>query len=139
MIDDLDRAQFQAFALSTRAQVAIVLIFVGVAASAVMLAAKPRTSEEAHEPEVFSRLLRTTGLAHRLVFLRRKIGLGTSIINALAQQLEARVDVVSSPQGTSVLATHATFAKIPDKASQVESLAGAASTSRITAFSTSMR
>ena len=72
VIDDLDRAQFQAFALSTRAQVAIVLIFVGVAASAVMLAAKPRTSEEAHEPEVFSRLLRTTGLAHRLVFLRRQ-------------------------------------------------------------------
>jgi cobalt-zinc-cadmium efflux system membrane fusion protein len=60
VIDDLDRAQLQAFALSTRAQVAIVLIFVGVAASAVMLAAKPRTSEDAHEPEVFSRLFYPT-------------------------------------------------------------------------------
>jgi cobalt-zinc-cadmium efflux system membrane fusion protein len=60
VIDDLDRAQLQAFALSTRAQVAIVLIFVGVAASAVMLAAKPRTSEDAHEPEVFRRLFYPT-------------------------------------------------------------------------------
>jgi hypothetical protein len=33
---------------------------------------------------------------------------------------EARVDAVSSPQGT--LVTHATFAKMPDEASQVESL-----------------
>jgi chemotaxis protein methyltransferase CheR len=56
------------------------------------------------------------------VFAQAKSGLGTSIVNALAQQLEARVDVVSSPQGTSVLVTHATFAKMPDEASQVESL-----------------
>ena len=56
------------------------------------------------------------------VFAQAKSGLGTSIVNALAQQLEARVDVVSGPQGTSVLVTHATFAKVPDGASQVESL-----------------
>jgi len=56
------------------------------------------------------------------VFAQAKSGLGTSIVNALAQQLEARVDVVSSPQGTSVLVTHATFAKLPDEASEVERL-----------------
>ena len=56
------------------------------------------------------------------VFAQAKSGLGTSIVNALAQQLEARVDVVSGLQGTSVSVTHATFAKMPDEASQVESL-----------------
>jgi two-component sensor histidine kinase len=56
------------------------------------------------------------------VFAQSKSGLGTSIVNALAQQLEARVDVVSGPQGTSVSVTHATFAKMPDKTSQVEGL-----------------
>ena len=50
------------------------------------------------------------------VFAQTKSGLGTSIVNALAQQLEARVDVTSGPQGTSVLVTHATFAKMPDEA-----------------------
>jgi chemotaxis protein methyltransferase CheR len=49
------------------------------------------------------------------VFAQAKSGLGTSIVNALAQQLEARVDVVSGPQGTSVSVTHATFAKMPDE------------------------
>jgi chemotaxis protein methyltransferase CheR len=60
------------------------------------------------------------------VFAQAKSGLGTSIVNALAQQLEARVDVVSGRQGTSVLVTHATFTKVPDEASQVqvESLIG---------------
>ena len=56
------------------------------------------------------------------VFAQAKSGLGTSIVNALAQQLEARVDVASGPQGTSVLVTHATFAKIPDEASHAEDL-----------------
>jgi len=50
------------------------------------------------------------------VFAQAKAGLGTSIVNALAQQLEARVDVASGPQGTSVLVTHATFAKMPVEA-----------------------
>ena len=56
------------------------------------------------------------------VFAQAKSGLGTSIINALAEQLQARVDVVSGRQGTSVVVTHATFAKMPDETSQVESL-----------------
>jgi chemotaxis protein methyltransferase CheR len=56
------------------------------------------------------------------VFAQAKSGLGTTIINALAQQLEARVDVVSGPQGTTVLVTHATFAKVPDVTSPVENL-----------------
>jgi chemotaxis protein methyltransferase CheR len=41
---------------------------------------------------------------------QKKAGLGTSIVQALAQQLEAEVDVVSSPAGTIVSITHATFA-----------------------------
>jgi cobalt-zinc-cadmium efflux system membrane fusion protein len=55
VIDDPDRAQLRAFALSIRAQMAIVLIFLGVAAGAVMLAGKPHTTEEAHDPELSSR------------------------------------------------------------------------------------
>jgi two-component sensor histidine kinase len=47
------------------------------------------------------------------VLAQEKTGLGTSIINALAQQLEARVEVLSSPQGRTVSVTHATFAKTP--------------------------
>jgi membrane fusion protein, heavy metal efflux system len=48
VIDDHDRAQLS-FALSFRAQVAIVLIFLGVATGAVTLARNPRTTEEAHD------------------------------------------------------------------------------------------
>ena len=43
---------------------------------------------------------------------QKRAGLGTSIVKALAQQLEARVDVVSSPTGTTVSITHATFAAV---------------------------
>jgi chemotaxis protein methyltransferase CheR len=43
-------------------------------------------------------------------FAQPKIGLGTGIVNALAKQLDAKVDTVSGPQGTSVSVTHATFA-----------------------------
>jgi two-component sensor histidine kinase len=45
-------------------------------------------------------------------FAQAKTGLGTSIINALAQQLDARVDVLSGAEGTTVSVTHATFAKL---------------------------
>ena len=45
-------------------------------------------------------------------FAQAKTGLGTSIINALAQQLDARVDVLSEAEGTTVSVTHATFAKL---------------------------
>jgi len=41
---------------------------------------------------------------------QKKSGLGTSIVKALAQQLEAEVDVVTGPAGTIVSITHATFA-----------------------------
>jgi PAS domain S-box-containing protein len=37
-------------------------------------------------------------------------GLGTTIIEALAKQLDARVDVLMNPHGTTVLITHAPFA-----------------------------
>ena len=47
------------------------------------------------------------------VFAQAKAGLGTSIVKALAQQLDARVEVLSGPQGTTVSVTHATFAKLP--------------------------
>jgi len=40
----------------------------------------------------------------------KKTGLGTSLINALAQQLDAQVDIVSGgPNGTTVSLTHAVF------------------------------
>jgi chemotaxis protein methyltransferase CheR len=38
-----------------------------------------------------------------------KTGLGTSLLKALAQQLEAQVDIASGPKGTVVSITHATF------------------------------
>jgi chemotaxis protein methyltransferase CheR len=36
-------------------------------------------------------------------------GLGSSLIKALAHQLDAKVDIVSSPKGRSVVVTHVTF------------------------------
>jgi two-component sensor histidine kinase len=38
-----------------------------------------------------------------------KAGLGTSIVNAIAQQLDARVSVSTGPDGTTVSVTHSTF------------------------------
>jgi chemotaxis protein methyltransferase CheR len=43
-------------------------------------------------------------------FAQAKIGLGTSIVNALAQQLDAQVETLVGPDGTSVSVTRATFA-----------------------------
>jgi two-component sensor histidine kinase len=40
---------------------------------------------------------------------REKTGLGTSLVRALAQQLEAQVEIVSGRKGTTVSLTHATF------------------------------
>ena len=54
------------------------------------------------------------------VFAQAKSGLGTSIVNALAQQLDAKVDVLSSARGTVVSVTHATFAKVPEAISKAE-------------------
>jgi chemotaxis protein methyltransferase CheR len=44
------------------------------------------------------------------VFAQPKAGLGTGIVNALAKQLDAKVDTVSGSKGTTVSITHATFA-----------------------------
>jgi two-component sensor histidine kinase len=43
------------------------------------------------------------------VFAQSKTGLGTGIINALAQQLGAKVETLADPSGTTVSITHATF------------------------------
>jgi two-component sensor histidine kinase len=43
------------------------------------------------------------------VFAQPKSGLGTGIIKALAQQLDAKVETVAGPEGTTVSITHATF------------------------------
>ena len=42
-----------------------------------------------------------------------KAGLGTSLIQALAKQLDARVDIASDYHGTAVSMTHATFKAKP--------------------------
>ena len=44
------------------------------------------------------------------IFAQPKTGLGTGIVNALAKQLNAKVETLSGPRGTSVSVTHATFA-----------------------------
>jgi two-component sensor histidine kinase len=44
------------------------------------------------------------------VFAQPKSGLGTGIVTALAKQLDAQVETLSGPQGTTVSVTHATFA-----------------------------
>jgi two-component sensor histidine kinase len=46
------------------------------------------------------------------VFGQPKSGLGTSIVSALASQLDAQVVTVSGPQGTTVSVTHSTFGSI---------------------------
>ena len=43
------------------------------------------------------------------VFAQEKTGLGTSIVKALAQQLDAHVETLAGPKGTSVSVTRATF------------------------------
>jgi two-component sensor histidine kinase len=44
------------------------------------------------------------------VFAQPKTGLGTGIINALAQELNAKVETLAGPEGTIASITHATFA-----------------------------
>jgi chemotaxis protein methyltransferase CheR len=43
------------------------------------------------------------------VFAQEMTGLGTGIVKAIAQQLEATVETVATPEGTTVSITHATF------------------------------
>jgi two-component sensor histidine kinase len=48
------------------------------------------------------------------VFAQPKTGLSTGIVKALAQQLGAKVETLTGPEGTTVSVTHATFlAKMP--------------------------
>ena len=42
-------------------------------------------------------------------FARGKSGLGTGIVKALAHQLDAQVEILAGPDGTTVSITHATF------------------------------
>jgi chemotaxis protein methyltransferase CheR len=43
------------------------------------------------------------------VFAQEKSGLGTGIVNALSQQLDAQVETIAGPKGTTISITHATF------------------------------
>ena len=43
------------------------------------------------------------------VFAQQKVGLGTGIIKALSHQLNAQVETLADPRGTTVSITHATF------------------------------
>ena len=47
---------------------------------------------------------------------QKKGGLGTSLVQSLAKQLDAKVDIVSDAHGTAVSITHATFKSKPIKA-----------------------
>jgi len=55
LIDHADRAQYRAYALSVRAQIAIVLILLGVAGGAVLLVGKTRRPLETGDTEISSR------------------------------------------------------------------------------------
>ena len=46
----------------------------------------------------------------------KKGGLGTSLVQSLAKQLDAKVDIVSDAHGMAVSITHATFKSKPIKA-----------------------
>jgi chemotaxis protein methyltransferase CheR len=48
-----------------------------------------------------------------------KGGLGTSLIHALAKQLDAVVDIASDDHGTAVSLTHATFKAKPPQANKM--------------------
>jgi chemotaxis protein methyltransferase CheR len=45
------------------------------------------------------------------IFAQSKTGLGTGIVGALAQTLDARVETLSGAGGTTISVTHATFSK----------------------------
>jgi chemotaxis protein methyltransferase CheR len=56
----------------------------------------------------------------RGVFEQGKSGLGTGIVKALSQQLDAQFATVAGPEGTAVSITHATF---PAKAARTAQMA----------------
>jgi chemotaxis protein methyltransferase CheR len=45
------------------------------------------------------------------VFAQSKTGLGTGIVTVLSSQLDAKVETLAGPEGTTVSVTHATFSK----------------------------
>jgi chemotaxis protein methyltransferase CheR len=45
------------------------------------------------------------------VFAQSKTGLGTGIVKALSNQLDAKLETLAGPEGTTVSVTHATFSK----------------------------
>jgi two-component sensor histidine kinase len=49
---------------------------------------------------------------------QKKGGLGTSLVQSLAKQLDARVDTESNSHGTAVTLTHATFKAKPSEAEE---------------------
>jgi PAS domain S-box-containing protein len=50
------------------------------------------------------------------VWPERKLGLGSSIVSALAESLSARVETISGSTGTTVSITHSTFKSVPKAA-----------------------
>jgi chemotaxis protein methyltransferase CheR len=50
---------------------------------------------------------------------QKKGGLGTSLVQSLAKQLDARVDTESNSHGTAVTITHATFKAKPSNAEEI--------------------
>ncbi|HEY0107622.1 MAG TPA: sensor histidine kinase, partial [Rhizomicrobium sp.] len=57
------------------------------------------------------------GVGRSIEVAAGKGGLGTSLVNALAHQLNAKVETISTSRGLTVTATHATFAsRFPDAA-----------------------
>jgi len=51
----------------------------------------------------------TMGLASGRRLCPRKVGTCTGIVKALAHQLDAQVETLAGPEGTTVSITHATF------------------------------
>jgi chemotaxis protein methyltransferase CheR len=54
--------------------------------------------------------------------IQKKGGLGTSLVQALAKQLDAQVDIASDSHGTAVSITHATFKSKPPMAEEKHSV-----------------
>jgi two-component sensor histidine kinase len=62
------------------------------------------------------------------VFAQAKTGLGTGIVKALGQQLEAQVETLATPEGTSVSITHAIFSTKEIRAASLASRCSRANT-----------
>ena len=58
------------------------------------------------------------------VFAQPKTGLGTGIVKALSHQLDAQVETLAGPEGTTVSITHATFSTKEIRAPSYSAIAG---------------